>query len=404
VVVRGEIEPGLPTYPMTFRRAINRLHLWLGLVSALPVLILSITGAVLVFEEELVRFEHRRLGRVMPDGGERLPLEASWAAIRTAYPTDGFTLLRLPQAPEHALVALARARPAAADSPALEPRLVFANPYTARIVGERPLAGSVVAFVRQLHVSLVAGTIGQLIVTISTGIFLAILASGLVLWFKRGGGWRRLLIKWDARGKRFHYDLHANFGFYSFVFLFVIGLSGLLIGIGAPWRDFILKATDSTWREIPKLAAPVAATSAEGRATLDALLAAADRASPETRATQLVWPAKPDEPVKVFRRFSWGSRPTLHVSLHPLTAEVTDIDDPRRYDSGHLIHRLNRAIHSGDVGGPIVRVLWFVASLVPVFLLWTGLKLWRKPRRPSAPPASLAPPRTLAEREKQPVI
>jgi uncharacterized iron-regulated membrane protein len=200
-----------------------------------------------------------------------------------------------------------------------------------------------------------------------------------VLWFKRGGGWRKLLIKWDAKGKRFHYDLHANFGFYSGAFLLLIALSGVLIWVGAPWRDGLLKVTKTKWRDIPKLAMADQPKAGATLITLDTVLAAAESASPETRAKLILLPRAPKDAISVSKRFWWGSRPTLTVAVHPVTGAVFDIDDPRDYGSGQLIHRLNRGLHSGEIGTALMRLLWLLASVVPLLLIYTGWKLWRKP-------------------------
>ena len=38
---------------MTFKKAIGKIHLWLGLASGLVVLLLGITGCILAFEMEI---------------------------------------------------------------------------------------------------------------------------------------------------------------------------------------------------------------------------------------------------------------------------------------------------------------------------------------------------------------
>lgn len=382
---------------MTFRRAINRLHLWLSLLTAVPLVVLCVTGALLVFEDELLRWEYRQQAPVTPSG-EKRPLQECLEAAQRAHPDLRFSTIFLPKSSRDAvrLVSIPKKSAAAfaeyiAGGDAT-PQVVSVDPYTAAVIDRRAYGREWMTQVRALHVSFFADKIGHWIVGVSTIVFLFLLLSGLFLWFKRGGGWRRLLIKWDARGRRWHYDVHAGVGFYSTVTLFVIGLTGVLIWIGVPWREGILKATNSRWRERPSI--PVAEQPpADARfISLDDALAIAATVSPETRATSIALPRSPKDPLSISTRFWWAQRLPLTVSLHPITGALFDVDDPRKYDPGHLIHRVNRGLHSGEVGTEALRWLWFVSSLIPLLLIWTGLKLWWKPRRRLAPHRSPAAP------------
>jgi uncharacterized iron-regulated membrane protein len=383
---------------MTFRRAINRLHLWLSVLTALPLVVLCVTGALLVFEDELLRWEYRQQAPVTPSA-EKRSLQECFEAAQRAHPDLRFGTIQLPKSSRDAVRFVSIPKRSAASFAEriaggdATPLVVSVDPHTAAVLDRRPQGREWMTQVRALHISFFADEVGHWIVGVSTIVFLVILLSGIFLWFKRGGGWRRLLIKWDARGRRWHYDVHAGIGFYSTITLFLIGLSGVLIWVGVPWREGLLKATNSRWRERPTLSVAEQPPAGARFIPLDAALAIAATVSPETRATSISLPRTPKDPLSISTRFWWAQRLPLTVSLHPITGAVFDIDDPRQYESGHLIHRLNRGLHSGDIGTEVLRWLWFVSSLVPLLLIWTGLKLWWKPKhRLATHRAAAAPP------------
>jgi uncharacterized iron-regulated membrane protein len=62
---------------MTPKKLIGKIHLWLGLLSGIVVFIVSITGAIYVFEEELNHlFYHDRYFVEVPENAERVSLNA----------------------------------------------------------------------------------------------------------------------------------------------------------------------------------------------------------------------------------------------------------------------------------------------------------------------------------------
>lgn len=364
------------------RRWIREVHLWLGLLSALPVLLLSVTGALLVFEEELKRLEFADLAYIEGrPGSARQPLDAGVAALRAAYPWLTLSYLTLPTDPDHALVAYARDNRSGEDASA---HYVFVDPYTAEVLGGVRADVGILYWARKIHTTFALGEIGYTITLVCTIVFLFIVVSGFFLWYKRGGGWKRFTIKWRVSGRAFHYQLHAAMGFYAFMLLYLIGISGVLIGQGADWRNFILDVTDSEWKRPPALARPVE----EGQpgVTLETALRVAEAAMGKP-AKWFSFPESRDDPILVEFYIDWVKVPYVDVSVHPVTGDIVHVHHPRDYDLGHLIHRINRGIHSGEYGGIFGDLLWFAASLVPVVLVVTGLRLAIRERRKARAPS-----------------
>ena len=72
-----------------------RIHRWTGLLSGLVILFLSVTGALLVFKEELDEFLNPHLLVVQP-GEARIPLEQAMAIAESEFQPDEIYFAYIP--------------------------------------------------------------------------------------------------------------------------------------------------------------------------------------------------------------------------------------------------------------------------------------------------------------------
>ena len=81
-------------------------------------------------------------------------------------------------------------------------------------------------------------TLGKTIVGVSVILFVIDLLTGLVLWWPRNRKvlWNRMTVKFGNGWRRFFYDIHVSMGFWSFLFLLLIALTGLTWSF-ACWRE-----------------------------------------------------------------------------------------------------------------------------------------------------------------------
>ena len=110
---------------MTVRRILFWCHLACGVFAGVVIFIMSITGALLAYEKQLVLWaETRGFDVAAPRSGEpRLPLEALIARAQEAEPTAAFTAITVR---------------AGADMPvalAAGPRTVYLDPSDGRVLG-----------------------------------------------------------------------------------------------------------------------------------------------------------------------------------------------------------------------------------------------------------------------------
>ena len=136
--------------------------------------------------------------------------------------------------------------------------MIYINPYTGEILKyDKTIHFFFV--MAHLHAHMKLGSAGGWIVIVSTIIFVISTLTGLILWWPRR--WTKntrkasFTVRWKAKFKRFNYDIHNVFGFYSLILCFILGMTGLIIFF-QPLMNLTMKslgATSSDWhRDLPK--------------------------------------------------------------------------------------------------------------------------------------------------------
>ena len=215
------------------KRLFAKIHLWLSIPAGLFLAIICLTGASLVFEQEITRSLNGDLYRVeVPRDQSRLTPSQLGACIRRQA-SDSLTLATLQYSgnPDEACLATFRQLPR---------KTLSIDPYTGEVKGWLKTY-SFFQTMRKLHRWLLdapaqkgASSTGKLIVGISTLLMVIILISGLVIWVPRTRKAlkNRLKVSVSKGWRRFWYDTHVTLGFYSFLFLLVMALTGLTWSFG----------------------------------------------------------------------------------------------------------------------------------------------------------------------------
>ena len=75
------------------RRALFQIHLWLGVLLAVYVIIIGLSGSILVFQDEI---RHASLEHVPFDEAHIAPVSAVIATAQNSYPTSKLTFITPP--------------------------------------------------------------------------------------------------------------------------------------------------------------------------------------------------------------------------------------------------------------------------------------------------------------------
>lgn len=202
---------------LPWRRLVVTAHLWVGLFLGVYVVVMSVTGSAVVLRPQ---FHQWLIPRSVPMVGERLVDAALDGAVRAAYPSHEVRWVRVPRQTEMPVfVGLQR--------DGIETERLF-DPYAAVDLGlAYPPVLHGVEWLVDLHDNLLAGSVGRTVNGFGALLFVALLATGAVLWWPGRDRWRHSLVPGSPRGPRFSRRLHNALGFWSFALLLVWGITAV---------------------------------------------------------------------------------------------------------------------------------------------------------------------------------
>jgi len=212
------------------RKATFQLHLWSGIGIGLYVLLISVTGSVLVYRNELYRAATRD-PIVVTGQGVRLTDEQLKGAATRAYP--GYTVLTLSRAqnPDQAVSISLLGHTGSKN------RLF--HPYTGADLGDSvPLWIWLVSRLLELHDDLLAGPTGRSVNGVGALLIVVLACTGIVVWWPGIKTWRRsLTVPRNVGWQRFIWSLHSMIGFWSLGFILMFAISGAYLGNPEQFQD-----------------------------------------------------------------------------------------------------------------------------------------------------------------------
>lgn len=381
----------------TPRRRLRKLwldvHLYLALAVGFLFVLLGLSGSINVFYLEMDGLLNPKL-RIEQTQGPYRPLDEIMASVRRAHASRaGSWMLFMPRSGQPTLRAV-YPKPEESAGKLFAPLMVDVDPYTGEILSSRFWGDTLTTIIYELHASLLlgkfgaaeAGKIGFKIVGF-LGVFLFVsVATGLYLWWPRGGKWRQAFtIKRGASAVRLNYDLHKTFGIYAAVVLLVLAFTGFSFA----YRDWVRPAV--AWFS-PVSAEPfknppeLKSTPLPGAESIsvDRAVEVADRVFP---GAELRWVATPDGPegyYAVEKRQDGEAnirRPRSKVWVDQYSGEILKVEDPNAFTAGETFLNLLWPLHNGEALGLAGRILVCATGFVPLVLYVTGLIHWLKKRR-----------------------
>lgn len=407
------------------RKFFTKLHRWLSIPLGAVITVVSLTGALLVFEGEITRALDPHLYRVaVPPGAPRLTPSQLADSIRRQLPDSlELTALELPADPAASCMVAFRG---------VARRTLGVDPYTGEVLGwtKQP---AFFQSVRKLHRWLLDApasrgeeSIGKRVVGISTLLLVVILVSGLVIWIPRSRKAlkNRLTISWRHGRRRFWYDSHVALGFYATLLLLVMALTGLtwsfgwyrtaayaLFG-GSPRQETVQQTarqeetrpeTGQPGTERPEMVRTGGVrpkTTQQKTVQSETTLSTPHETAAATGIDLRAWDRVAEE---LRRRYPDGRSITLsHGEARIVTSAPSRMRredkvrfDPAdgtlrqivRYDDLPRAQRLRGwfyALHTGTWGGLLTRILYFAAALIGASLPLTGYYLWLRRRGAAA--------------------
>lgn len=356
------------------KRILQTVHLWMGLVLAIPIIVIGLSGSALLLQREMLAYsvpaatadgEHESLARIISAAQSAAPENTTPRSIVLPAYAGAPTTINF-------------------DTGGRPPRtLVHVDPVSLEVLGSEAVTnrGPILTFLIQAHAFLLLPAwigfpmVGWMAVAMT---FMAV--SGIVLWWPRKGLWGHAFwVRKGARGLRLHLELHHVMGFWGSIILLTMGVSGIYLVFPETFRESV-EAVFPTGNNFSTGDKEYAGGPAPMHA--DGAVAAALAAVPDTRAINVQLPPNPDLPFVVHLETTEfrPKLPPILVTLNARTGEINFIDDPRNYSTGDQFLNLQHALHFGIGLGWVWKMLVFVSGILPLALGITGLTIWLKRR------------------------
>lgn len=363
------------------RRAVRKVHLWLGLTLGGLFVLLGLTGSVLVFYPELDALLHPEIrveGSGPPDWDRAL------ATARAAYPEKTgpwrFEVTGKPGA-----IPARYYDPPERPGYAFRPMMVWLSPDGSQVLRRDYWGEYAVTFIYDLHYRLLLGELGgKVLGWLGLGL-LALLLSGLWAWWPRGSWIKALRFKRRAPPQRRLRDWHKLSGLSGLAFLLILTVTGIMLELPKE-SDAALAAVGLHVDHAPHVHPQPTTASGKPDILPSQAILAASLALPDARLAWIETPPGsggayklrmqvPDDPSYRF--------PHSFVWVDTKSGKVVAVQDARKGGAGTAINNWVHPLHDGSAGGLLGRVLIAGAGLLPLVLFVTGLLRWRIKRTKS---------------------
>ena len=354
-------------------------HAWMGLLVGICMVLIGVSGAIAVFKNE-IEWLVTPAARAKPST-EQVPIDEIVANLAYIYPEYKLSTLYPQSGPRWAHSAYI------VDPNGARFR-VFIDPKSGEVTKKYLAKGytqSVSYFLRQFHVRLLMGSWGRVFVGVFGVTLFLSAVTGLYIyrnWIKSLFQLRR-----GAARRIFYSDLHKAIGFWSLIFILIVGFTGAVLGL----ENLYYKARNEWY---PKAKPAPVVVSEEKLASygdnpqplaVSQFLEASAQHFPNMRPLAISFPNKPERPVVIYgdHRHALIAKGRSRVYLDPYSGEILKADDPRKASVGSKIYNTFDPLHFGYWGDAFgvefeyaIKSVWFILGMTPGVLAITGAVMW----------------------------
>jgi len=359
-----------------FRRVAFYIHCCVGLFLGLWLVLVSLTGSLVVFRDEIEVTLKPEFYQVAP-GTKTASVQTIYEQALRCHGGAKFQTVNLPRHPGDSLSIWGH-------NAAGQSFHVFANPHNGALLGSAIADDNVTEWIYLFHAQLLCGNLGEQLNGVGALAGLALLGSGVVLWWPRKGrSWRDgFLIRWSAQARRRNFDFHRAVGVWTALPLSLVLLTGIYFPFKAPFRWLAETLTRTSAAEDAPQAPPVSLAAA--RISLDEALRAGRALLPDIEPNWIRLPTEEREVYSLRKRRpgEWRKEGANFLHLDPFTGALLRADLHAERSPAQRFLRALFPLHVGTFAGDFSRWLWVVLGLVPALLWITGLGMWRRRTRP----------------------
>ncbi|KOS07384.1 hypothetical protein AM493_16045 [Flavobacterium akiainvivens] len=366
----------------------GKIHLWLGLTSGLIVLLLSVTGCIYVFSQEITEWQRHDAIYVPEVKGERLAPSVVWnktlAAVGDSIAFEDMHIYKDPEKAYefHCYKAVEETSSIWYFDTIEYYYQIYVDPYTGEILGIYDQEKDFFNIVKMLHWSLLLKTeIGQPIVGWSTFIFVIMLITGLILWWPKNKAARkqRFWFQWKdtTKWRRKNYDLHNIFGFYISSIAIIVAFTGMVWAF--TWFQAIVYVAGSQSITPPEVVKKESVISnGDKNQAFDTAAATTWKKYPSADAISVGMPEDKKGAIQAYVQQYRGKYFVYHqLQFDKYTGKLLHVRDHSEKNFGEKLITANYDIHVGAILGIPGKIIAFIVSFTCAMLPITGFLIWR---------------------------
>ncbi|MFY7814082.1 MAG: PepSY-associated TM helix domain-containing protein [Chryseobacterium taeanense] len=370
-----------------------KLHLWFGLSVGLIVFIVSLSGTMYVFKDEIQNQLRKDVLYVKAETIKQKPIpievlkEKITLELNEKFPV---TSVEIPLDKNKSYEFLYYEKDKKAwnyfDEVKIN-KLVYVNPYNGEILGVYNEKYDIFPILKSIHWSLLLKTDwGKYVVGIPVVLFIIMLITGIILWWPKNKKARqgRFSFNWKnvKTWKRKNYDLHNVLGFYVSFIALVISLSGIYFSY--PWVKNIFNFTLSGSLEVSKEKSMQSPDSlmAKNNSVFDLTAQETRKLYPAYSSFRIPLNGKNKKgkelkniPVTVYGqdgRFAVRSQ----LFFDKYSGKLLMNRSHQQLNTAEKYANANYDIHTGSYFGIFGKIIWFIAGLICTSLPVTGFLIW----------------------------
>ena len=345
-------------------KRIYSIHKWCGLIGAVFIFILGITGSILVFNKELEAFEHKKEWHI--ENTLPVSIDKGYNSIIAKYPNWDVRLKRIPETVKETLIFNLR-RPT-------QRLTVFVHPSSGAIIKTIDSNKTFVSWLLKLHYTLHANLLGEILVLVFGSIYFISLITGAIVYRNALVDMFLFRVKFRSKKKRSTASsLHRYVGVWALVLNILIVFTGAVISYEVV-ANGLKKSTVQ----------PILQT-ASFHFSVDKILYGLKDKFTNFHPTYIRFPTNGGNPViitgKVKGEPFYYSQYYNSVAIDTRTGIINKINLNPEASNSTKLSSIARGIHFIEFGNLTIKILFALAGLSAPLLSITGFLLWKWKQR-----------------------
>ncbi|MEQ5805979.1 PepSY domain-containing protein [Alteromonas sp. NFXS44] len=362
---------------INWRKVHRRIHLWLGLSVGILFTVIALSGAILVFYNELdsalnLPASQSQHAATSPD------YDTALKTLRAAYP-DKNRSWRFEVTNDAGVIPARYYNPKETAGEDFAPMMVWLTADGTTVLRRDFWGQYFVTWIYNLHFRLLLGSTGGIIVGYLGLACTYLLISGLIAWWPKRGQWaRQLRFKRKANKIGLLYDWHKTLGLFSAIPLLLLCVTGVMLALPKESR-FVLEpvfgqSQFANFASENATSAPPVISPAQALAIAKQVLPASKGAwieTPDAGGSRAHYRIRLQVSGDPSRRF-----PHSYVYIDGVSGKVLEVFDYQIQGATNTIMNWLHPLHDGTYFTLAGRILWLLTGMLTLGLFVLGIWRW----------------------------